>query len=100
MFRHFLRMRLLSPTRQGGMVRYLPQLARVFYRLMTDERVSLMAKAVPFLGLALMLTPPVLELDIVPFFDDLAGDFVAQNQTGRCCRPAAHHMLIRPTDVR
>lgn len=71
MFRQFLRMQLLSPTRQGGMVRYLPQFARVFYRLMTDSRVSMLAKAVPLLGLALMLTPPALELDVVPFIGEL-----------------------------
>jgi hypothetical protein len=52
--------------RMRGLVVYLPQFARVFYRLMGDRRVSMIAKAVPFLGLMLLLTPPALELDFIP----------------------------------
>ncbi len=59
-------MRFLNPARVGGFVTYLPQFARVFYRLMTDRRVSILAKLVPFLGLLLLLTPPALELDLIP----------------------------------
>ncbi|HZP46067.1 MAG TPA: hypothetical protein VFB15_10495 [Candidatus Binataceae bacterium] len=64
-------MSLWSPARPGGLVRYLPQFLKVFYRLMKDARVSWMAKLVPFLGLALMFTPPALELDVVPFIGEL-----------------------------
>ena len=38
---------------------------------MTDRRVPLLAKSVPFLGLLLLLTPPALELDLVPFIGEL-----------------------------
>ena len=66
MLRSFLRMRLLSPARISGLVTYLPQFIRVFYRLMIDRRVSILAKLVPFVGLLLLLTPPALELDLIP----------------------------------
>jgi hypothetical protein len=64
-------MQLLSPARVGGVVTYLPQFARVFYRLMKDERVSIFAKLVPFLVVALMFTPPAIELDFVPFLGEV-----------------------------
>jgi len=64
--RSFLRMRFLNPARIGGAVTYLPHFIRVFYRLMSDRRVSTLAKLVPFLGLLLLLTPPALELDLIP----------------------------------
>ncbi len=66
MFRSMLRMRLLNPMRLRGIVAYLPHFIRVFYRLMGDRRVSMLAKAVPFVGLFLLLTPPALELDFIP----------------------------------
>lgn len=59
-------MRLLNPSRIGGFVAYLPHFVRVFYRLMADPRVSTLAKLVPFLGLLVLLTPPALELDLIP----------------------------------
>ena len=59
-------MQLLNPSRLGGMVVHLPSFVRVFYRLMTDGRVSPIAKLVPLLGLLLMFTPPALELDLIP----------------------------------
>jgi hypothetical protein len=66
MFRAFLRSQLLNPMRIRGLLLYLPHFARVFYRLMSDQRVSLIAKAVPFLGLLVLFTPPALELDFIP----------------------------------
>jgi len=66
MFRSFLRTQLLNPIRMRGLIIHLPKFARVFYRLMGDRRVSVIAKAVPFLGLLLLLTPPALELDFIP----------------------------------
>jgi len=59
-------MRLLSPLRISVVVTYLPHFIRVFYRLMIDRRVSTLAKLVPCIGLLLLLTPPALELDLIP----------------------------------
>lgn len=64
-------MQLLSPSRVGGFVTHLPSFVRVFYRLMTDRRVSPIAKLVPLLGLLLLLTPPALELDLIPLVGEL-----------------------------
>jgi hypothetical protein len=70
-FRSFLRMQLLNPLRVRGMLAYLPQFFRVFWRLMADKRVSFLAKVVPPLGLLLLITPPALELDLVPIIGEL-----------------------------
>jgi hypothetical protein len=64
-------MQLLSPGRVGGFITYLPSFVRVFYRLMTDRRVSPLAKLVPVLGLLLLFTPPALELDFIPIIGEL-----------------------------
>ncbi len=64
-------MQLLSPSRVGGFLTHLPSFLRVFYRLMTDHRVSPIAKLVPLLGLLLLLTPPALELDFIPLVGEL-----------------------------
>jgi len=64
-------MQLLSPSRLSGLITHLPSFVRVFYRLMTDRRVSPIAKLVPLLGLLLMFTPPALELDFVPIVGEL-----------------------------
>jgi hypothetical protein len=71
MFRQFLRMQFLAPHKVGGMLTYLPQFGRVFWRLMGDARVSILAKAVPVLALLLMFTPPAIELDFVPIVGEL-----------------------------
>ncbi|MBV8775165.1 MAG: hypothetical protein JO166_22940 [Deltaproteobacteria bacterium] len=62
---------MLSPSRVGGFVTHLPSFIRVFYRLMTDRRVSPLAKLVPLLGVLLLLTPPALELDFIPLVGEL-----------------------------
>lgn len=64
-------MQLLSPNRLGGLITHLPSFLRVFYRLMTDRRVSPLAKLVPVLGLLLLFTPPALELDLIPIAGEL-----------------------------
>jgi len=64
-------MQLLNPLRVRGMLAYLPQFFRVFWRLMADPRVSFLAKVVPPLGLLLLITPPALELDLVPIIGEL-----------------------------
>ncbi len=71
MFGSFLRMQLLNPRRVRGMVLYLPHFVRVFWRLMGDRRVSTLTKLVPLLGLLLLITPPALELDLVPIIGEL-----------------------------
>src|SRR5271154_827944 len=71
MFSKILRMQFLGPMQLSKLVMYLPQFVRVFYRLYTDERVSMLAKTVPWMGLALMLTPPALELDMIPIVGEL-----------------------------
>jgi hypothetical protein len=70
-FRSFLRMQLLNPLRVRGVIAHLPQFVRVFWRLMGDRRVSLLAKAIPPLGILLLITPPALELDFVPIIGEL-----------------------------
>jgi hypothetical protein len=67
----FLRMHFLNPRRMGGFVRYLPHFLRLFIALMTDSRVSRLAKLTPFLGLLLLLTPPAIELDFIPIVGEL-----------------------------
>ena len=64
-------MQLLSPSRVGGFFAHLPNFVRLFYRLMTDRRVSPLAKLVPLLGVLLLLTPPALELDFIPLVGEL-----------------------------
>ena len=71
MFRSFLRMQLLNPARVRGIITYLPDFFRLFYRLLTDPRVSLMAKLVPLVGLLALITPPALELDFIPIIGEL-----------------------------
>ena len=64
-------MQLLNPARLGGILAYLPHFLRVFYRLMKDDRVSIFAKIVPWLIVALMFTPPAIELDFVPLLGEI-----------------------------
>ncbi len=71
MWRSFFRFRLLDPLKMRGMIVYLPHFVRVFWRLMNDRRVATTAKLVPFLGLILLISPPALELDAIPFIGEL-----------------------------
>jgi hypothetical protein len=90
MIRSILRARMLNPARVGGMITHLPQFIRVFYRLMRDERVSVFAKAVPFLILFLMFTPPAIELDFIPILgevDWLLASFIALKLFVWLCPP-------------
>jgi hypothetical protein len=70
-FSSFLRMHLLNPLRVRGMVAFLPQFIRVFWRLMHDRRVSFLAKVTPVIGVMMLITPPALELDFVPIIGEL-----------------------------
>jgi len=71
MFRSLLRMQLFSPVQLSRMVIYLPQFVRVFFRLMADSRVGVLAKLVPVLAVLLMFTPPAIELDFIPVIGEL-----------------------------
>lgn len=71
MLRSFLRMQVLDPLRLRGLLLYLPQFVKVFYRLMNDHRVALTTKLVPLLGLLLLVSPPILELDVIPIVGEL-----------------------------
>lgn len=71
MFRSFLRMQLLSPARVASFMLHMPRFVRLFYRLMKDGRVSVLAKLVPLFGLLLLLTPPAIELDFIPLIGEL-----------------------------
>jgi hypothetical protein len=64
-------MQFLGPLQLSRMVMFLPQFVRLFYRLITDERVPGLAKMVPVMGVLLMLTPPALELDMIPIVGEL-----------------------------
>ncbi len=64
-------MRFLGPLQVRGFLMFLPQFVRLFYRLMKDQRVSILAKLVPFLALLLLFTPPALELDFIPIIGEL-----------------------------
>ncbi len=77
MFRQFLRMQFLSPLTVSRIVAFLPQFARVFWRLMMDSRVPILPKMVPVLAFLLMLTPPALELDFIPLVGELDWILVA-----------------------
>ena len=71
MFSRLLRMQLMGPLQMRGLIMFLPQFVRVFWRLMHDARVSAVAKAVPFLGVLALISPPLLELDFVPVVGEL-----------------------------
>jgi hypothetical protein len=71
MFSKMLRGQFLGPIQLSRLVMYLPQFVRLFYRLWTDERVPRLAKMVPWMGALLMLTPPALELDMIPIVGEL-----------------------------
>ena len=77
MFWQFLRMQLFPPMQMGRLLAYLPHFMRVFWRLMSDGRVSLLAKMVPVLAFLLMLSPPAIELDFVPIVGELDWLLVA-----------------------
>jgi hypothetical protein len=50
---------------------FLPHFLRVFVALMKDRRVSAMTKMVPVVALLVLLSPPALELDLIPFLGEL-----------------------------
>ena len=61
----------MGPLQIRGLIMFLPQFVRVFYRLMRDARVSVLAKAVPLLGMVALISPPLLDLDFIPIIGEL-----------------------------
>jgi len=70
-WRELLRARLINPLKLQKVVLHSPRFVRVFYRLMKDHRVSWLAKAVPLIGVMMLITPPALELDFIPIIGEL-----------------------------
>jgi len=66
-----LRLRIAGPATIVRFLAYLPHFLRLFYRLMNDGRVSLLTKAVPVLGLLLLLSPPFVRLGLIPIVGQL-----------------------------
>src|ERR1700722_15341141 len=71
MFSKMLRMQFLGPIQLSRLVMYLPQFVRLFYRLWTADRVPMLAKTVPWVGGARVVTPPALERDMIPIVGEL-----------------------------
>ena len=57
-FSRILRMQLMGPLQMRGLIMFLPQFVRVFWRLIHDARVSMLAKSVPLLGVLALISPP------------------------------------------
>jgi hypothetical protein len=88
--RDVLRPHFLNPVRLTRIVAFLPQFVRLFYRLFTDPRVPKLVKLVPILGLLLAISPPNLELEVVPVvgeFDFLLIAFLALKLFVWLCPP-------------
>jgi hypothetical protein len=64
--RDVLRPHFLNPIRLTRIVAYFPQFVRLFYRLFTDPRVPKLVKLIPIFGLLVALSPPNLELEVIP----------------------------------
>jgi hypothetical protein len=62
---------VLNPIRIGRFLTHLPQFIRLFYGLLTDKRVPFLTKLVPMLGFLLLLSPPGLELDLIPIVGEV-----------------------------
>jgi membrane protein required for beta-lactamase induction len=56
-----------------GLLIYLPQFVRLFAWLMANRRVPLLAKLTTVLGSLVLLTPPAIELDVIPVISRLDG---------------------------
>jgi hypothetical protein len=71
MFSSLFKAQMIGPLRLRNFIMFFPQFVRLFYRLMTDARVTMVAKLVPLAGLVLLISPPALELDFIPFIGEL-----------------------------
>jgi hypothetical protein len=69
--RDLLRPHILNPVRLTRLLTYLPQFVRLFYALLTDRRVPRLVKLVPAMGLMVALSPPNLELEIIPVLGEM-----------------------------
>ena len=69
--RDAIRPHFLNPIRLTRLLAYLPHFLRLFYALLTDPRVSFLVKLVPVIGLMVALSPPNLELEIIPVLGEM-----------------------------
>jgi hypothetical protein len=69
--RDALRPHFLNPVRLTRFLAYLPQFVRLFYSLITDRRVPGLVKLVPLLGLLMAISPPNLEVEIIPVLGEM-----------------------------
>ncbi len=69
--RDAIRPHFLNPIRLTRLLAYLPHFLRLFYALLTDPRVSFLVKLVPAIGLMVALSPPNLELEIIPVLGEM-----------------------------
>jgi hypothetical protein len=69
--RDAIRPHFLNPVRLTRLLAYFPQFVRLFYRLFTDPRVPRLVKLVPLIGLLVALTPPNLEVEIIPVLGEM-----------------------------
>jgi hypothetical protein len=70
-FNRLLGTQTLGPLQMRGLIMFLPQFARVFWRLMADKRASVITEAVPFLGVLALISPALLELGFIPIIGEL-----------------------------
>jgi uncharacterized membrane protein YkvA (DUF1232 family) len=63
--------RFLFTGRAVQMFRYLPQFARLYWRLFRDRRVSVLAKALLLLTIAYVVWPFDVIPDVLPFFGEV-----------------------------
>ena len=69
--RDVLRPHFLNPVRLTRFLAYLPQFLRLFYRLFRDPRVPWIIKLIPLIGLVVAVSPPNLELEVIPVLGEM-----------------------------
>jgi uncharacterized membrane protein YkvA (DUF1232 family) len=95
------------PPLQIGMrglrfLRHLPNFARLYWRLMTDARVSVWPKALLVLSVVYLLSPIDFIPDVIPFFgevDDLVVLIVACRLFIYLCPPELVREHVRRIDA-
>src|SRR5213078_2355799 len=62
---------LRNPFKLGEILLHMPQFIRLFYALLTEPRVPMLTKLIPLFGLLMMVSPPILELDVIPLIGEI-----------------------------
>jgi uncharacterized membrane protein YkvA (DUF1232 family) len=81
-----------------GLLSDLPQVIRLYARLMANRRVPLLAKLATVLGLLFLLTPCAIELDFIPVIgqrDGLLVGYLSLQLSIWLCPPREHVSGIR-----